>query len=181
MTLYKKTFVTLALLSSLWFAGNAQASLIGDAIDLTLTGDLEIQDLGVIVSDDVEFLGGDIATQFGGFFFIGESIDIGASSIIMDLDLPLGENGFLVFSSLDLGADITSATLTSNNDAVTQENLSFTANSVSLDLADWFFASGEALLQIDLGVDDIVVEANSPSVLSLLLLLGCGIFALRKR
>ena len=124
------------------------ATLIGDSIDVTLTGGIGLQDLGIVVGPGVEIQGGNAATNFGAFLFAGESIDIGASSIAMAFGDALGENGMLTFSDLDFGAGIGAVTLTSDNGAVTQADVSSTPTSITLDATDWFFAGGPANLTL---------------------------------
>lgn len=157
-------------------AGSAQAAtLFSDSIDVTLTGSIALQDLGVVVSPTVELGGGDFGTNFGSFLFVGESIDIGATSVEIQLDLPLGQNGALTFSDLDFGTGIADATLTSTNAAVEQADLTFTASSFTIDLSDYFFAGGASSIVVQLTA--IPVPAGGA-----LLLTGMGAFiGLRRR
>lgn len=136
----------LLLLSS----ASASASLIGDLVDITLTGGIQLQDTGVLVTDGVEIVGGDGSTDFGGFLFVGESIDIGADFILISLDLPLGADGMLTFSDLDFGAGIGDVSLMSTVLSVTQDSVSFTSDSITLDLSGWFDEGGPGVLALEL-------------------------------
>ncbi|MFK7886489.1 MAG: VPLPA-CTERM sorting domain-containing protein [Gammaproteobacteria bacterium] len=131
-------------------ASASASSLLGDSIDVTLAGGIVLEDFGVIVGDDVELLGGDASTAWGGFLFVGESIDIGADTISMAFDLPLGDGGMLTFSDLDFGAGIGGVTLTSTIPAVQQANVSFTSDSITLDLSAWFAEGGGGTLDLQL-------------------------------
>ncbi|MEM9045099.1 MAG: VPLPA-CTERM sorting domain-containing protein [Pseudomonadota bacterium] len=150
--LFRRTHAAgLALAASIAVAAPSQAAtLIGDQVDIALTGGISLQDLGVLVNDDVEIQGGDASTDFGEFLFASEFIDIGADRIDLQFDLPLGSDGMLTFSDLDFGLGIGVASLTSTNAAVTQANVSTTLTSVTIDASDWFFAGGEATLSLTL-------------------------------
>jgi len=175
---YRKMLAVFALGTSLFLAGNAHASLIGDAVNVTLTGSIELEDLNVIVTEGIELSGEDNSTDFGSFFFNEEFIDIQAMSIEINLSDALGEFAMLTFSDLNLGADITDAILTSSIDTVTQMNISFTATSVTLDLSEYFALGGQSNLNLALST---VSEVSSPSVFALFSMVLAGLFVSRKK
>jgi MYXO-CTERM domain-containing protein len=169
-----KTTNLLCLASaSVLCANAANAQLLGDAIDVNLDGGIVLADLGVVVGAGVELQGGDASTNFGAFLFPMEFIDIGDASIDMAFDLPLGDMGMLTFSDLDFGAGIGDVALTSNNAAVGDAQLSFTTDSITLDLSDWFFEGGPAVFNLQL------TEVPAPGALALAG--AAGLAATRRR
>jgi hypothetical protein len=148
----KKAIVSSLATSVLLFSGAAAnaASLLGDSVDVTLAGGITLEDFGVVVGDGVELQGGDVSTAWGAFLFGSEFIDIGADTISMAFDLPLGEGAMLTFGDLDFGAGIGGVTLTSTIDAVSQANVSFTSDSITLDLSAWFTEGGAGTLELQL-------------------------------
>ncbi len=151
MRIQLKSLATGALCLMAFGASSANAStLLGDSIDVTLAGGIVLEDFGVVVGSGVELEGGDFSTNWGAFLFAGESIDIGADTISMAFDLPLGENGMLTFSDLDFGAGIGGVSLVSTIPTVTDANLFFTADSITLDLTAWFSEGGGGTLELTL-------------------------------
>lgn len=137
-------------LMALTSASANAATLIGDLVDVTLVGGIELEDTGVLVGDGVELGAGDASTAWGAFLFPSESIDIGADTISMAFDTSLGQNGMLTFGDLDFGAGIGAVTLISTIPAVTDANVSFTANSITLDLTDWFLTAEPGTLELQI-------------------------------
>lgn len=132
-------------------SGSAQAaSLIGDTVDVTLSGGIVLEDFGIVVGPGVELQGGDVSTNWGAFLFPTESIDIGADTISMAFDTSLGDDAILTFDGLDFGAGIGGVTLISSIPEVTQANVSFTATSITLDLDAWFDVGGAGTLELQL-------------------------------
>ncbi|MFK8014497.1 MAG: hypothetical protein AB8G17_03495, partial [Gammaproteobacteria bacterium] len=143
MKFVSKTCAIAILGACAWTTASASAStLIGDTIDVELTGGLSVLDTGVLVGPGVELQGGDASTNWGAFLFPSESIDIDATTISMAFDTSLGEFAMLTFSDLDFGAGIGGVTLASTIPEVTMANVSFTADSITLDLTDWFAVGG---------------------------------------
>jgi hypothetical protein len=177
----KKIIALIALGTSLLISANSQASLIGDTIDITLAGAIELQDIGILVDNDVEIVGGDASTDFGGFLFPSEFIDIGDTSISMQFDLPLGENGLLTFSDLDFGTGIVDVLLTSSIPIVNQSNVSFTSSSITLDFADWFFEGGTGSFTLDLSQAVAPEPVSAPSFILLFSLIMTGLFVSRRK
>ncbi|MEO1573541.1 MAG: VPLPA-CTERM sorting domain-containing protein [Pseudomonadota bacterium] len=126
------------------------ASLIGDTVDVVLSGGIVLEDFGIVVGPGVELQGGDPSTAWGAFLFPTESIDIGADTISMAFDTSLGDDAILTFDDLDFGAGIGGVTLISSIPEVTQANVSFTATSITLDLDAWFDAGGAGTLELQL-------------------------------
>lgn len=130
--------------------GANAASLIGDSVDVVLSGGIVLEDFGVVVGPGVELQGGDASTNWGAFLFPTESVDIGADTISMAFDTSLGDGAILTFSDLDFGAGIGGVTLISSIPEVTQANVSFTATSITLDLDAWFDVGGAGTLDLQL-------------------------------
>lgn len=143
-------------------AANAGATLFGDSVNVDLVGGINLSDVGVVVGPGVELQGGDFSTNWGAFLFASESIDIGETTISMAFDTALGEFGMLTFSDLDFGAGIGDVALISTIPEVTDAQLSFTTNSVTLDLTDWFALGTPGTMELRL------TEVPAPSALALL-------------
>ena len=82
----KSNLLKSALIASgLLLASGAQAipTLIGDTVDVELTGGISLSDSGILVDNSVELQGGDASTNFGAFLFPMEFIDLQATSIVM--------------------------------------------------------------------------------------------------
>lgn len=163
------------LLTGLFCFGSAQATLIGDTIDVTLTGGIAISDVGVLVGPGIEFQGGDASTNFGSFLFPMEFMDVQATSVVMGFDTSLGFNAMLTFSSLDLGSNIIDVILTTANTNIVLAG--FTATSFTLDMSAWFFVGDPADIRVDL-----VTAVPEPNMVGLLAigLIGLGL-AIRRR
>jgi len=149
------------------------ASLLGDEIDITLTGGIALEDLSVLVGSGVEIQGGDMSTNFGSFLFASESIDIGADTIDMQFDTSLGADANLTFGDLDFGLGIASATLVSTIPEVTQSDVTTTPTSVTIDASDWFAVGGVATLNLTL--TEVQMEVIPLPATGALLLLGIGV------
>lgn len=170
ISLFKK-IITVAVLS---LSGIVNASLIGDTIDVELTGGLSLLDQAVLVGDNVELQGGDASTNFGAFLFASEFIDIGANTITMAFDTSLGDGGVLSFTDLDFGAGIGNVFFSSSIPEIVLGG--FTENSITLDLSAWFAVGGPAEVTM------FLVEATPVPVPGALLLMlsALGVFGVRK-
>lgn len=159
MRIQLKSLAASALCLMAFGAASANAStLLGDSVDVTLTGDIELQDLGVVVGAGVELQGGDAGTNWGAFLFPTEFIDIGADTISMAFDTSLGDMAELVFSDLDFGSGIANVTLVSTIPEITAANLFFTSDSITLaNLDDWFNAGTAGT--IDLTISAVPLPA----------------------
>ena len=154
-------------------SANASATLIGDLVDVNLDGGIVLEDLVVLGGAGIELEGGNASTNFGAFLFPLECIDLGATTIDMVFELPLGSDGMLTFSDLDFGAGIGAVGITSDNAAVQAAQVSFTSASITLDATDWFTAGGPAPIPLPLP------EVPAPGAAALAGL--AGLAAVRRR
>jgi len=128
----KKLGKSLLLALGFFIVGTADATptLIGDLVDLEITGDFAVSAVDILVSNDIE-IGAGFDVNPDDFFFGEEFIDIQESVFVMEFEESLGENAFLTFSNLDFGTGIVDILFsTSNTDLVLS---SFTPSSFTID------------------------------------------------